>query len=213
MTFSCQLLGDCNLRLAGLKGVPASHQACAQNALDPRASSGIIPKSTVRKNIGKVLNTQTFSHYLVLDFDQRFAVSPRSHHNAHRPLLFSEDELNVIFSLQETRILSKNLTLQYNKVIYQIQTTRPTYTLRKAQVTVCENAQGDITILYKGKPLQYSVFHKQQRQAEVLTSKQIDTHLKELKKPPKPAPNHPWRQYGRHLNGKPIRETSLQGGD
>ena len=136
----------------------------------------------------------------IKDFNRRFAVSPRSNHDAHRPLVFSEDELNIIFSLQETRILSKNLTLQYHKVIYQIQTSRPTYALRKAQVTVCENPQGEISIIYKGKPLKYSVFHKQARQAEVVMSKELDAHLNKPKSPHKPAPDHPWRQYGRKLN-------------
>ena len=136
----------------------------------------------------------------IKDFNRRFAVSPRSNHDAHRPLVFSEDELNIIFSLQETRILSKNLTLQYHKVIYQIQTSRPTYALRKAQVTVCENPQGEISIIYKGKPLKYSVFHKQARQAEVVMSKELDAHLNRPKSPHKPAPDHPWRQYGRKLN-------------
>jgi len=147
-----------------------------------------------------------FAPEYIEDFNPRFAVQPRSSHDAHRPVLFSEDELNVIFSLQETRILSKNLTLQYNKVIYQIQTARPTYALRKAQVTVCENAQGEITILYKGKILNYSVFRKQQRQAEVLSSKEIDTHLNKQTKPHKPAPTHPWRTYGQRLNGKLIQK-------
>lgn len=142
------------------------------------------------------------------DFNRRFAVQPRSSWDAHRPLLFSEDELDIVLSLQETRILSKNLTIQYHKVIYQIQTTRPAYALRKAQVTVCENAQGEITILYKGRPLDYSIFHRQQRQAEVVMSKEIDTHLRKSKKPYKPAPNHPWRQYGRRINGRPIPETA-----
>jgi hypothetical protein len=147
------------------------------------------------------------------DFNHRFAVQPRSNYDAHCPVLFSEDELNVIFSLQETRMLSKNLTLQYKKVIYQIQTARPTYALRKAQVTVCENALGDITILYKGKSLNYSVFRKQQRQAEVLTSKEIDAYLKKKKKPHKPAPDHPWRHHGRHISGKPIQEVVSHGND
>ena len=141
------------------------------------------------------------------DFNRRFAVQPQSSWDAHRPLLFSEDELDIILSHQETRILSKNLTIQYHKVIYQIQTTRPTYALRKAQVIVCENPQGEITILYKGRPLDYSIFHRQQRQAEVVMSKEIDTHLKKSKKPYKPAPNHPWRQYGRQINDRPIPET------
>lgn len=146
----------------------------------------------------------------IQDFNARFAVQPRSHHDAHRPLLFSEEELDLIFSLQETRSLSKNLTLQYHKVIYQIQTTRPAYALRNAQVTVCENPNGEIVILYKGKPLDFSVFHRQQRQAEIVLAKEIDTHLK---KSNKPAPNHPWRQYGRQINGRPIPEDTSHGTD
>lgn len=165
------------------------------------------------RDISIIEAANAFAPVYVEDFNDRFAVQPRSNHDAHRPLLFSEDELNLIFSLQEPRILSKNLTLQYNKVIYQIQTTRPTYALRKAQVTVCENAQGEITILYKGKPLIYSIFHKQQRQAQVLTSKEIDAHLQKQKKLHKPAPDHPWRQYGRHISGKPIQETIPHGSD
>jgi transposase len=145
----------------------------------------------------------------IADFNRRFAVQPRSSHDAHRPLLFSEDELDIIFSHKETRVLSKNLTLQYNRVIYQIQTTRPTYALRHAKVTVCENAQGLITILYKGRPLNYTIFHKQHRQAQVVMTKEIDTHLKKPKKPHKPGPDHPWRQYGRRINGKPISEKAV----
>ena len=149
-----------------------------------------------------------FAPKYMADFNRRFAVQARSSHDAHRPLLFSENELDIIFSLKETRVLSKNLTLQYNKVIYQIQTTRPTYALRHAKVTVCENAQGAIKILYKGRSLDYTIFHKQQRQAQVVMSKEIDTHLKKSKKPHKPAADHPWHQYGRRINGRPISEKA-----
>ena len=154
------------------------------------------------RNISTMEEANVFVPEYLADFNRRFAVQPRSSHDAHRPSMFADDELDRIFSLQNPRILSKNLTLQYNNVIYQIQTTRPTYALRKAQVTVCENPHGDIAILYKGNPLDYSIFHKQQRQAEVVKSKDIDTHLK---KPHKPAPDHPWRQYGKRLNPQPWK--------
>jgi transposase len=80
------------------------------------------------------------------DFNRRFALPPRSTHDAHRPLLKKEN-LDLILTRQDTRLLSKNLTIQFNKVIYQIQSERPGYALRNAQVTICENAQGVITIL------------------------------------------------------------------
>jgi transposase len=143
------------------------------------------------------------------DFNRRFAVLPRSSHDTHRPLLKTEN-LDVILSHQETRCLSKNLTVQSKHVIYQIQSDRPGYTLRNAQVTVCENAQGDVTILYKNKPLSYTIFHKPTRQAEVVDTKTLDRHIQS---PPPPAPDHPWRHYGQHLNGKPIQETPLHGSD
>jgi hypothetical protein len=143
------------------------------------------------------------------DFNRRFGVAPRSHHDAHRPLLKTEN-LDLILTHQKTATLSKNLTVQANKVIYQIQSDRPDYALRKAQVTVCENAKGEITILYKDKPLAYSIYHKSPRQAEVVDPKSLDHHIQT---PKPPAPDHPWRTYGRHLNGKPIQEAPPHGAD
>ena len=149
------------------------------------------------QDISTIDQANQFMPDYIQDFNQRFAVQPRSTHDAHRKAAFSDHELDLLFSLQETRILSANLTLQYKNSIYQILTTRPTYALRKAKVTVCENAKGQITILYKGKPLAYSVFRTQQRQAQVVDVKSIENHLK---KPHKPAADHPWRRYGKKLN-------------
>jgi hypothetical protein len=102
------------------------------------------------------------------------------------------------------------LTLQFKQVIYQIQTNRPTYALRNAQVTVCENPQGEIIILYKNQSLEFSLFQPPPRQAEVVTSKTLD---QQLQHPKPPAANHPWRQYGHPLNSKPVQETTANGAD
>lgn len=143
------------------------------------------------------------------DFNRRFAVLPRSSHDAHRPLLTSEN-LALIFTHQESRSLSKNLTVQFQHTVYQIQSDRPDYALRKAQVTVCQNPQGEVTILYKNQPLAYTLYHQAPRQAEIVDTKTLDRQIK----PPKaPAPDHPWRQYGRHLNGQPIQEPPPPGAD
>lgn len=136
------------------------------------------------------------------DFNRRFSVQPRSTHNAHRPLL-KTDKLDLILTHQKTGTLSKNLTVQYHKVIYQIQSDRPHYALRNAKVTICESAKGDVTILYKNKPLTYTIYHKSARQSEVVNAKSIDHHLSLQKLP---APNHPWRAYGHHISGQPIQE-------
>ena len=138
------------------------------------------------------------------DYNARFAAQPRSSHDMHRALLSTED-LERIFTLQEQRILSKNLTLQYKKVIYQIQTSRPSYAMRNAPVTICERENNQIEILYKGHPLDYTIFQKQHRQADVVSSKSINNKLKKLHKP---AKDHPWRNYGHRINGKPILEVT-----
>jgi transposase len=127
------------------------------------------------------------------DFNSRFAVEPRSTLDAHRPLT-PQDNLVRLFRWQETRVLSKNLTLQFNKIVYQIQTERPSYAMRNAAVTVCLDDQGNITILYKGKSLNYTVFHMQAKQSEVVQSKQIDQALLNQSKAHKPASNHPWKK-------------------
>jgi transposase len=138
------------------------------------------------------------------DFNRRFAVQPRSTHDAHRPLL-KTDNLDLILTHQKTGTLTKNLTVQSRGVIYQIQSDRPDYALRHAQVTVCENAQGDVTILYKNKPLSFTIYHKPPHQAEVVDTKTLDRQIKTHKLP---APDHPWRRpFGRSGNGKPNPEV------
>jgi transposase len=128
----------------------------------------------------------------IAGFNQRFAVSPRSQHDAHRPLTCLEN-LAQILSWQEPRSVSKNLTLQFKKVVYQIQTKRPPYALRNAQVTVCEDAAGQVTILYKTKPLEFTIFHKQEHLAEIVDTKEVDRALQNLARIP--APDHPWRKF------------------
>ena len=121
------------------------------------------------------------------DFNARFAVPARSSLDAHRPML-DHQNLELILTWQESRSLTKNLTVQFRNVVYQIQTDRSAYALHKVSVTVCQNAQSKVTILYKGKELSYTIFRKQERQAEVVTSKQVAS------KSWRPAKDHPWRR-------------------
>ncbi len=161
------------------------------------------------RGISNVDSANAFLPEFRTDYNRRFAVVPRSNHDAHRPLLKSEN-LDIILTHQKTGTLSKNLTVQSKGVIYQIQSDRPDYALRNAQVTVCENAQGEVTILYKNKPLAYTIYQKSPRQAEVVDTKTLN---RQIKTPKPPAPDHPWRHYGTHLNGKPIQEAAINAAD
>jgi transposase len=146
------------------------------------------------------------------DFDARFAEDPRSSVDAHRPLT-TQDDLARILTWQETRTLSKNLTVQFEKVVYQIQTERPTYAMRNAVVTVCVDAAKNVTLLYKGQSLPYNVFHRQTKQSEVVIAKDINQALqtKSAPVPHKPAPDHPWRTFP--LSKKSRNVPAARGGD
>jgi transposase len=152
-----------------------------------------LPKELRLRGISNMAEGNAYLPEFIADLNQRFAVEARSSVNAHRPLT-AKDDLTRILTWQETRTLSKNLTLQFQKTVYQIQTKRPSYALRNTQVTVCLNAQNEITILYNGKALSYSIYKQQTKQAEIVSAKQLDQVLQPKRLPPKPAPDHPWRR-------------------
>jgi len=159
------------------------------------------------RSISSMAEGNAYVPEFIAKFNRRFAVVPRESEDAHRPLL-PQDDLARILTVQELRVLSKNLTLNYHKVIYQIQTARPTYALRNAQVVVRENRRGEITIEYKGKPLPYTVYRRQARQGEVTPSKQLNLALDVLTQPSKsrkayvPPLDHPWRRFRLAHNSK-----------
>ena len=84
--------------------------------------------------------------------------------------------------------------MSYDNIIYQIKTTKPGYGLRHATITVCEDFSGAITLLYKGRALDYVRHKKQKRSPEIVSAKQLDGKLEQIKKYI-PGPNHPWRRY------------------
>ena len=163
-----------------------------------------LPKEMRLLDIRSREDGNTYLPEFIADFNQRFADEPRSDVDAHRPLT-AKDDLARILIWQEPRTISKNLTVQFETVVYQIQTERPTYTLRNAAVTVCVDAQQNITLLYKGKSLPYNVFHKQAKQSEVILAKDLNKTIQV--KPHKPAPDHPWRTFSLPASRKSRKGT------
>lgn len=136
----------------------------------------------------------------IRDFNSRFSVEPRSGEDAHRPLAADED-LDRVLALCERRVLSKNLTLSYDNVIYQIETKRADYTMRGAHVEVRETSAGVITIEYKGRALGYRVHREQEREqarvadAKALDSKPVRATERRARKRYHPSMSHPWRYF------------------
>jgi transposase len=145
------------------------------------------------------------------EYNVRFAVTPRCAESAHRQLQKGED-LDRVLTLCERRTLSKNLTLSYNNVIYQIKPQRQAYTMRSAHVEVRETSAGDIAIEYKGRPLQHTVYREQeQHQAKVVPAKLLQPAAARAAAQPKqkrgPVPlSHPWRRFDFTENSMQARE-------
>lgn len=89
----------------------------------------------------------------------RFAVPPRSNHDAHRPVLHSPEKLTLILCRHHPRKLSKNLTLQFQNREYLLQGYGQGYRLRGVTVTLTVTVgaafDGTITLLYQGRALAY----------------------------------------------------------
>jgi hypothetical protein len=171
-----------------------------------------LPKEMRLRNISSLAEGNAFLPEFIQEFNPRFGEEPRSQVDLHRPLTAKED-LARILTWQETPILSKNLTLQFYKTVYQIQTQRPSYALRNAQVLVCLNVQDELTILYNGKSLPYSIYHQQAQQAQIVSAKQLNQALPQKRLPTIPAPDHPWRNGFATPLSKPGNVTSITKGD
>lgn len=132
-------------------------------------------------------------------YNRRFALAPASSEDAHRALLHEAGELALILSLHHRRTLSKNLTLQCHNRLYQIQNQGAGYRLRHSAVTVCEGFDGTVTLLHQGQPLDYTCWTRGEA-PPLADEKEIDAVVESakteqaLRKPWKPAPDHPWKQ-------------------
>lgn len=163
------------------------------------------------RDISSLAEANAYLPEFIAAYNTRFAVPPRCAESAHRPLSAAED-LDRVLVLCERRTLSKNLTLSYHKVIYQIKTQRAAYTMRQAQVEVRETSTGKITIEYKGRPLVYTVYRQQEKhQARVVPAKLLQPAAARAaarpKQPPRPVPmSHPWRRFDFTENSMQARE-------
>jgi len=167
------------------------------------------------RKINRIKEANKYLPWFMKEFNQKFSVVPKNPKDSHRPLSPTEN-LEAILVKKHQRILSNNLGLQYLNKSYQIQTKRPTYSMRRARVTVAENRFGKIKIYYQGKhpkakELKYTIITKHPK-SEIINSKLLNVKIDYLKRKqclltqslnqkPKhrPAANHPWRQYAHKI--------------
>lgn len=169
------------------------------------------------KNISSIEEANAYLPEFIKAHNRNFAVAANSSLNAHRPLLKSHD-LDLILCKQIPRILSKQLTFQYENVIFQIQTKRPKYALRKQSVLVLDAPNEHIKVVYKKSLLDYTMISKDQKQALEMDAKTLSHHLDSKKKSAskqkvKPTKDHPWKKQAKaDYDKKMSKLTALKKG-
>lgn len=116
----------------------------------------------------------------IADFNRRFAKPPLYAKNMHRPVTEQPYELDDIFSWHEHRKLSNSLTLQYDKILYMIESSEENDRLTHETVKVLDYPDGTIAIHYGNRTLKYQIFDKLKKvnQGQVVDNKRLGAVLK-----------------------------------
>ena len=163
------------------------------------------------QNINEIDTANAFLDDYLEILNQRFAILPRETEDLHQAPP-DKPTLALQLSFHEERKLSKTLTLQFEKNLYQIKVQGEGYTLRQAKVTVCKDKNDNITILYKNRPLKYSVFDKQMQHSQIKTSKEIELGFRVQRGIHRPPASHPWKRDG-SVRKAPLPENVPLRGD
>jgi hypothetical protein len=112
------------------------------------------------------------------DFNTRFGRVPTNCKDLHRTLAKHEC-LEDILTWQEERTVTKNLTIQYDRVVYLLEPTEFSLELKRKKVRIYDYPDGTIDIRYEGLSLPYRIFDKarQIKQADIVSNKRLGTIL------------------------------------
>jgi hypothetical protein len=180
--------------------VICAHSAQAKGRVE-RANKTLQDRLVKEMRLLGISTIEAANAYLprfIEDHNNRFAVEAKSSEDAHCKELPTDEEMNLIFSYQEDRTLSKNLELSYDTIIYQIKTNTKGYRLRHSLVTVCKDLNDVITLVCRGKILDYTCHKRAKHNAVIVDAKQLGAKVDSIKNNAKghtPAANHPWRHF------------------
>ncbi|MDD9945987.1 MAG: ISNCY family transposase, partial [Myxococcales bacterium] len=132
------------------------------------------------RGISTIEAANAFALEFMRDFNERFgrpALNPR---DAHRPLR-PEEDLGDVFTWQETRKLTNNLTLHYKRVMYVLdKTDQEARRAMGKRVDILETEDGKVRIRFEGRDLPARPFDKQGhvRQGAIVENKLLSAALK-----------------------------------
>lgn len=150
------------------------------------------------KGINNLEEANTFLPEFINDFNQRFEKPAKNQkEDAHRKVLHTEREVELILSKHSKRKVSNELEISYEKTIYQIQGKR--HRLKQKYITVCNLFGKEVVLLYEGEEVAYQCFNErrpcQSPEDEKTLNKRVDQAIeRQSQARHKTAAVHPWRQ-------------------
>jgi transposase len=117
------------------------------------------------------------------DYNRRFARAARNDHDAHRPLT-ERDCLDDIFTWQEERRVTAQLTVHHKRTMYILEPSDEAKAAAKKRVTVVEYEDGRVSIRFQGVTLAARPFHKDGcvTQGAIVENKLLSGALTEIRK-------------------------------
>ncbi len=149
------------------------------------------------KGINNLDEANAFLPEFISDFNQQFEKPAKNKEDAHREILHTPREVDLILSRHSKRKVSNELEISYEKTIYQIQGKR--HRLKQQQITVCDLFGKEIVLLYEGEEIAYKRFNESQPcsqpEDEKTLNKRVDLAIeRQSKVVHKPKADHPWRK-------------------
>ena len=134
------------------------------------------------EGISSIAEANAWLPCFIEQFNQKFAKCARNSKNLHRPLTESDAELEDIFTWQETRKVTKNLTITYDKCIYLLEPTELNHKLVEQYISFLEYPDGTVAIMHDGRKINYSLFDKlsQLNQREIVENKRLGAVLNHI---------------------------------
>jgi transposase len=117
------------------------------------------------------------------DYNRRFARAARNDHDAHRSLT-EHEHLDDIFTWQEERRVTAQLTVHHKRTMYLLEPTEEAKAAARKRVTVVEYEDGRVSIRFQGVALAARPFHKDGcvTQGAIVENKLLSGALTEIRK-------------------------------
>lgn len=140
-------------------------------------------------------------------FNERFVVPASSSGDLHRALVASQD-LDLIFSVQEERVVQNDWTVRWQNRFLQLSSSTAAQVQPGDSVTVCEQADGQLRLLRGESELSWSPTSGaagEQRQRASKRPAEIGSSQGQ-----RPSAEHPWRRF-RFAGSQSPRPPELAG--